>query len=422
MSLGVTISSAAFNLLNIYICFRIISIFLEKRRLNRFVILMVYFFVWLLNWCIYYLYNNVYYTSGSMLILLMMASGILYQGRLIRKIVAVCSSMALGMVVDDIVWRIFAGLGLIEKIEVVGSLISSLVLILIVLVLERFFRVDKTQYISKESYVNIIIVLLGNIVLLYIFSEVAGEEHMEILLAAGVICVIDISTFYLYDKVNEVYYHKIERHMMEERIAMYENQFEIMQQSQKNMSALRHDMKNHLYLIKSYLYDRNYVEARSYIEEIEEYMEVPKQHVNTGNKEVDTILNYTIERAVRMSCKIETHITVPSSSFMPDFDLNMLLSNLLDNALEALEKTEERYLYVEMNYQKGVLLIQISNSFDGTVIKERRTFITKKQDKRNHGVGLKNVEEIIKKYDGEQVISIRGTLFKVNIVLYMKKE
>ena len=71
-----------------------------------------------------------------------------------------------------------------------------------------------------------------------------------------------------------------------------------------------------------------------------------------------------------MQCKIETKITVPDSSFMYEFDLNMLLGNLLDNALEALEKVKERYLYIGISFRNGILLIRMWNSFDGIVSKK----------------------------------------------------
>lgn len=74
--------------------------------------------------------------SISLVILLLFATFILFQGTLIRKVVAVFSSMALGIAVDDIIWRICSCFNLIERIELFANLITSLILILLILILE----------------------------------------------------------------------------------------------------------------------------------------------------------------------------------------------------------------------------------------------------------------------------------------------
>ena len=149
-------------------------------------------------------------------------------------------------------------------------------------------------------------------------------------------------------------------------------------------------------------------------------MVVPGQYIRTGNQEIDAILNYTIGRAEKKGCKIETQIQVPNVCFMPKMDLNVLLSNLLDNALEALERVEQRYIYISMKYKKGVFAICIQNSYDGTLIKKGKKYITRKNDIESHGLGLQNVNKIIEKYNGEQTIETTNNMFKITILLYVE--
>ena len=147
-------------------------------------------------------------------------------------------------------------------------------------------------------------------------------------------------------------------------------------------------------------------------------MQVSGQYVCTGNQEIDAILNYMIGRAEKKGCKVETQIEIPNVCFMQKMDLNVLLGNLLDNALEALEKVQERYLYIGMKYQKGVFIIRIHNSYDGTLIKHGEKYITRKMNKESHGLGLQNVSEIVKKYNGKQKIDVTDNLFRIAIMLY----
>jgi sensor histidine kinase YesM len=127
-----------------------------------------------------------------------------------------------------------------------------------------------------------------------------------------------------------------------------------------------------------------------------------------------------LERAAKLSCQVETQIEIPDSRFMPEFDLNVLLSNLLSNALEALEKTEDRYLFVGLKYERGMFLVRIYNTYAGGLLRKENHFLTRKQDRERHGIGLQNVDEIVKKYDGELNRKITDSQFKTDIVLYVK--
>lgn len=419
MGIAETIFSAIFNVLNIYIEFRVICFFCTKKESPILPPMVVYVCVWTLNWGIYYWIGNPDLTTFSLLIGLLSAASVLYEGSFLRKIVSVVSALVLGIIIEELTWKFLGGYEIVKNNEAFGSLLSSLVFMMLVLVLEKLFTFDKRNKISTRSYLNIIIVLLGSAVVAEILVSLGDGERNLTMIGLSVICLMDVSTFYLYDKINEVYVQRLERKTIEERILMYENQFALLEQSQKNIQALRHDMKNHFLLLKSYLDSGQYENARIFLKEISSYMDISGQYVKTGNQEIDTVLNYMIGRAEGMSCRVETDIQVPESCFMSKFDLNVLLSNLLDNALEALERAEDKYLYISLKYRKGILIVRIYNSFDGKLRKKGKRYLTSKQDKESHGMGLQNVLEIIEKYDGEKNIQTANQLFKVDIILYI---
>lgn len=411
--------SAVINILSIYINFRAIKIFLVKKE--NFLILpnVIYFFVWFTNWLVYFTFRNFIFTIASLFAGLIIAVFLLYEGGHVQKVLAVSSSVAVGVIIEDIVWYVLGNMKIIND-EAIGSLSSSIIYMLIVMAVEKFLKFDKQDKISKGNNLNIIIILAGNLVVGEILIELGVGRHNLAMIGMSIICVVDVSTYYLYNKITEAYRKKIEQNAVEQKALMYENQFELMRQSQSAISALQHDMKNHILLLESYLKDKEYDNALRYIEEINSHMKISGQYVNTGNKEIDAILNYILEKAEEISCRVETKIEVPDSHFISQFDLNVLLSNLLDNALEALEKTGKRYLYICLKYQKGIFVVKIYNSFDGTVLKSGIRYMTRKSDKKKHGLGLKNIDEIIEKYNGEKEIEISDNLFKTNIMLYTK--
>lgn len=421
MSVIELIFNAVFNVLNIYIFFRVAKLFVSKKDNPIFLQTVVYAMVWMINCIVRFCFDNMYLTTLSLFFLLLIAIFILYNGSVIGKLLAVISTIAFGIVFEEFVWRLLSWLGDGSPNKAAGSLLSSFLYIVLILLIERIFYVEKAEYISKSSYYNFVLILMGSIVLVEVLASVE-EKYEWILIGLSAICLINISTFFLYDKVNEVFREKVESQVMEEKILMNENQLELMKQSQENIRSLWHDMKNHLLLLDTYLKQKDYEGASGYIANIEEYMHVPGQYVNSGNHEVDAVLNYRLGKAEKIGCQVETKLTVPDTSFMPAFDLNMILGNLLDNAMEALEHVKEKELSVKLTYNKGILVIHICNTFDGTIHHKDGAFLTRKKDRGNHGLGLHNVEYIVKKYNGEQNIQIDENMFCISIILYLTAE
>ena len=98
---------------------------------------------------------------------------------------------------------------------------------------------------------------------------------------------------------------------------------------------------------------------------------------------------------------VETKISIPEQLRLRSFDLNVLLGNLLDNAIDASVQTEDKKLKITIKLDKGILFLNICNSCQ-RIADGRRDFLeTTKEDKGNHGIGLKNVRRIVKKYHGD---------------------
>lgn len=412
--------SLAFNILSLYIDIRVIKLFLTKREESRLPAGLLYMIVWVENWVIYYLFHDPIPIILSLFIGLFIITMVIFNGSNVKRFLAVVSALALGMISEQIVWNIMRGAEELEKNEALGSMFSAFLSLIIVIILERYFHFDKTIRLSKGSYLNMILISSGSALIGVIIVELSGNHQHSSMMCLSVLCVINVSTYYLYDKINQVYYEKLEKEILEQRINMYQNQFELIRQSQDSIRSLRHDMKNHMLLIGAYISDREYDKAIEYISKIEKHMEISGEYVKTGNKEVDSILNYMLKRADQVGCNITTKLEVPENSFMSEFDLNILLGNLLENALEALEKVVVKRLSIYMRYQQGVLYISIYNTFDGCIKKRGTDFLTTKQDKYNHGLGLRNVKQIVEKYNGELNFHQEEELFKVDIMLYVE--
>ena len=140
-------------------------------------------------------------------------------------------------------------------------------------------------------------------------------------------------------------------------------------QSEEKISALRHDMKHHLNELLIMAEKNNNQQIMDYIQNMQAFIENKREYSNSGNKEVDSILNYMLNRAQEILDKVEYKISIPKELGIRLFDLNVIFGNLLENAIQAASESKDKWMTVLVKYEKGMLFIDIQNSYDNNVIK-----------------------------------------------------
>lgn len=206
--------------------------------------------------------------------------------------------------------------------------------------------------------------------------------------------------------------------MLRQNLKAYVSQLEVISKSTAHIKALRHDMKHHMNEIQI-LAGKNGVEGiRRYISSMQEYLKTPDEIIESGDVEIDSLLNYMLAKARKEQISVRTEVRLSDIS-RHSFDINIILGNLLENAIEAARQTEEKKLTVAIREEKGVLKIHIENSYNGILQQKGTKFLTTKKDSDLHGLGLGNVENIVRKYHGEMKIEKRDNMFSVRILLYL---
>lgn len=185
----------------------------------------------------------------------------------------------------------------------------------------------------------------------------------------------------------------------------------------EELRRFRHDYRNHMIVVNAYLESGKTAEAREYLNTINGGINGVLNKIKTGNFVSDAILNSKAVSAAKFDTQISFSGRVPSEGISSE-DLCTILSNLIDNAIEACEKVAGRKkIEIESGEANGFLILSVSNP---TVNGANSKFRTTKKDKLNHGIGLKNVERAIKKYNGTLDLGKNGELFTANVRVEMK--
>ncbi len=293
---------------------------------------------------------------------------------------------------------------LCTKILLTHSLISKAILIIVPVAAEFLLN----WFNSPISFISLL--KAENIFGVYNILSVFGE-YVNTSLIASVVCTAllivaviavkkEISSTLLIAKeqAEKRYYDEINTRYTEAQI-------------------IRHDMKNHLAAIAILLDDGRVSDARMYLKEINSEMENSKLPMKTGLPVLDALLFKKIGVMKRSGIELNIDFAVNlSETGISEYDLCSIFGNILDNAYEACSKLSDMDKTVTMTVrcQMDMICIFCENRYKDI----NNDLSTRKQDKKNHGMGLKSIRRIAEKYDGTLDINLENELFKLSVLLH----
>lgn len=244
--------------------------------------------------------------------------------------------------------------------------------------------------------------------------------HDGIMFVGGALLVMNIMSYKLFEYVTNSYEYEQENMKLKEQMDIYECQISNSIANDREVRELRHDMKRHLKEIQILAAQGEYGQLNQYIQDMTDDASVLDNMIGTGNVALDGILNYMCSKALKNNIQVTRKITVPEDAELVAYDMNIILGNLLDNAIENALKTDEPKIDIVIKYQMGMLRINIVNSciHDQNII-DGKYISTKLDEVKNHGYGIINVRKCVAKYNGTVKFSNDDTRFKAEVLLYI---
>lgn len=140
-------------------------------------------------------------------------------------------------------------------------------------------------------------------------------------------------------------------------------------------------------------------------------------NLQTGIPVADALLSYKRHLAEKKNINVEFRLCLMTSSILPEHNLISLMGNLLDNAIEAAEQCEQRWIKMESKYTEGYwnLLLKNSKRIESSPLENNMA--TTKTDTENHGIGMKLINKIVKKNGGHIEMKDCGDFFETYVTL-----
>ena len=203
---------------------------------------------------------------------------------------------------------------------------------------------------------------------------------------------------------------------------LMENQFQQYQAARDSVEILNrkyHDFKHQIEVLRT---TETTSERNAYLDELESGIASYEAQNHTGNKVLDTILTSKELICTRKKIKLTKVVNGTLLSFMDTMDICSIFGNALENAIEYEEQLpeEKRLIHLSVSEQKGFVLIQVENYFEGTLTMNGDFPATSKGDKAYHGFGVKSISRTAEKYGGTMTCKVREQWFEVRVLIPME--
>lgn len=309
---------------------------------------------------------------------------------------------------------------LIENSEyesVAGLIIIKVAVLFVVAFLADLQNVKKDIPVPLYYWAGMMFVAVATIHMMFSFlNNQQSSSQIEIVLVIISALSINIVILIIYDNLYKVFSDKSKELFRQRQHAAYERQLEIMRQSLSETDIFRHDIKKHLIVLKDLCACDIKKDAEAYIEKILQNAGERGKYVNSGNLVIDSILNFEIQAAYDMGIVPEIDVAIPQDVVIPTYETSAILWNLMDNALEALEKCdEERFLSASVKFVKGNLVVIVVNAYTGKIKTKNGRLPTRKSGS-GHGLGLSSVEDALAAIDGNLNIEHDDKMFKARAI------
>lgn len=377
-----------------------------------------------------------FFTSLYVLIFILVA----FKGNFAHKIFAFCTALCLNYVIDIFIIS-FTSMGfnynlffstLTGGISGIWVTTIKLILFMLVYIVLKNFATNTTLKIDILSTAQTLILIMlpafsfATITILdwgvRNFVKIPIDTSAFLLIASLCTIIYNVIVMILIDKLilNKKYEHLYE--MSEAQLRTQFNYYEQIMGKNQETRKLKHDMKNHLRLIRTLIGNNDISAAKELLDEIEDTMRGLDLEISSGNSITDAILNEKNKMAHKLGVKFEFSGILPRENFINPFDISTIFSNALDNALEAAVKCSEseRFVKTATYIQGKCLFISIVNSVEKNIKISGIEIESTKSNKEQHGFGLKNINDSVEKYGGSLGVVCENQVFKLEILLNIK--
>ena len=309
------------------------------------------------------------------------------------------------------------------EIHMIAAEVLINIIIIIICCRNKGRLVETMKLLRDKEWLNVLFIsFVSSLILTITVKESGMYENYYVDLM--VICV-DVTVVILDFAIVGLFIQSVskQKNILENEaiLARVKNEISLYRSMSDNLEKQKrksHEFNNHMAAIKGMLEQGRIDELQDYVSVIVEKEKKLPTEINANHAIINAIINTKYEETRQKDITFIMKVNDLSSITISDEDIVVLLSNLLNNAIEACEKSKEKMLKMKFVIEDNQIILSVKNSIaDMPVRIDGELVSTKKDQEESHGIGLKNITEVIEKYNGKHVIDFDEEMFSVSMII-----
>ncbi len=210
--------------------------------------------------------------------------------------------------------------------------------------------------------------------------------------------------------------HKYEAEFARDIISSGQEHYKKMNEMYESLRILRHDYKYHLNTVSELLNLDKKKDAEVYLAEVQKQLSINELPNFCSNSVINALIISYYERFLKLNIKFDTQIIIPKDTSIPNYDMCIVLGNLLENALEACKNHKDSTIELIINTQGSHLAIKVKNSFNGKILDIDGHPVSNKDE---GGLGLRSVQAVALHHGGELMTEWNSSFFTAYVLIKM---
>lgn len=312
-----------------------------------------------------------------------------------------------------------------EYIPVLFSEMVPSILMLFILINNKLKKIPEIEItIEKKQYILLYSCTILSVCVMGLSQRISSGNRLTLYkmnlygMAMTGVCILCL----VYAFWNGIIIHNKQKqdHQIEQLntyMSLQERQFDAIIKSDEKLRAYRHDMRAHLLALQAMCHEKKQPELAEYINKNITESEIFLTVSYTGNVAVDAILQNLREEAEKQGITVDYQCRMAEDNPVSLYDLCTVLSNLLDNAIEANQNvTGEKRISLKIYSINERLCITVTNTTSHTAKIKDGVLLTDKNEKY-HGIGSRNVKKVIDSYNGS--IEYKNEVGKFSVEIFL---
>ena len=385
----------------------------DENRMRR---VLAYLFSILITTFCYALFNKPVLNLLSTFMGLL-AIGLSYSGTIKRKCIFVFYVLAISCLIDLAVYAVLVRTFVYNNYSTYASILSLLLLLAAQLITKRLFGKNLNAELSNRHWLFYIASLSVCIITSLIIYVDRTISPLSLSIVCSAFLLVNIIISYLIDDLVDSSKDALENQVLRDQMRAYEREIILQNEKVEILRSFRHDMKHHFLEISALASVGDIKQIKKYVSNMDDNLKETTMLVDSGNTGLDTVLNYMLQRAADKDIPINVRVAVPKELELSAYDMNIILGNLIENAIEAQKEVNVPEINLIISYSKDSLIIELSNTYSHKVRFKEGLPVTTKRPASEHGYGIRNVRKVLDKYTNTLDFDCSDDRFTVRILM-----